>query len=94
MRQVQGVFNLPLGLDEFLEYLAMDGKWHSLNELVAFTRLTKEKVEKIAQFFARYGFIQLDEAKRKAKIDPAFRKIVLSTLGLEEKAPVIILKET
>jgi len=81
-------------LDEFLEYLAMDGKWHSLSELVASTRLTEEKVEKIAQFFAHYGFIQFDEAKGKAKIDSAFRKIILSTLELEKKAPVIILKRT
>jgi len=85
---------LPFGLDEFLEYLAMDGKWHSLSELAAFTRLSEEKVEKIAQFFARYGFIQFDETKGKTKIDPAFRKIVLSTIGLEKKAPVIILRET
>jgi N-acetylglutamate synthase-like GNAT family acetyltransferase len=83
-----------LGLDEFVEYLAMDGKWHSLSELIAFTRLSEEKVEKIAQFFARYGFIQFDEAKRRVKIDHVFRKIILSTLELEKKAPVIILKGT
>jgi len=85
---------LPLGLDEFLECLAIDGKWHTLSELVAFTRLTEEKVEKIAQFFARYGFIQFDETEGKAKIDPSLRKVVLSTLDLEKKAPLIVLKRT
>lgn len=74
-------------LDEFLEYLAEDGEWHSLKEVVAAIHLDEDKVKKIIRFFARYGFVQFNKAQKNVKIEPQLREIVLSSMPVEERGP-------
>ena len=66
---MEGV-ELSLALDKFMEYLAVDGVWNRINELVAYLHLERSAVIKIAKFFAYFRFIQLDETQRKVKIQP------------------------
>ena len=80
-------------LDKFLEYLAEDGEWHSLREVVAAIHLDKDKVKKIIKFFARYGFIEFDKSQNKVKIEAQVREIVLSSMPVEERVPVILMKK-
>jgi len=93
LEKVQGGFNMSFLLDEFLEYLAEDGEWHSLKEIVAAIHLDEDKVKKIIRFFARYGFVQFNKAQNKVKIEPQLREIVLSSMPVEERVPVIIIKK-
>lgn len=80
---------MSLAVDGFLEYLAVDGEWHSLNEVVAYLQLEKSEVVKIAKFFARFRFIQLDETRRKVKIQPNVKKLFDSTVEETEKITLI-----
>lgn len=83
---------MSLAVDKFLEYLAVDDEWHSLNELVAYLQLEKNEVIEIAKFFARFRFIRLDETQRKVKIQPAVKKLFTSTAEETEKIPLIATK--
>lgn len=80
---------MALAVDGFLEYLAVDGEWHSLNEVVAYLQLKKSEVMEIAKFFARFRFIQLDETRRKVKIQPNVRELFASSAEEPEKIPLI-----
>jgi len=80
---------LSFMLDEFLEWLAADGKWHSLDEFTVSNRVEKYKVEEIARFFARYKFIEFKENGKKVRIDPKMRQFILSSLPVEGKPPVL-----
>jgi hypothetical protein len=82
---------LSFVLDEFLEWLASDDKWHSLDEFAASNRVEKYKVEKIAKFFACYKFIEFKENGKKVKINPKMRQFIVSSLQVEEKPPVLAL---
>jgi hypothetical protein len=81
---------LSLALDKFMGYLAVDGVWHSINELVAYLHLEKSEVGKIAKFFAYFRFIQLDESQRKVKIQPNMRKLFASPMEEMERIPLIV----
>ncbi len=83
---------LSLAVDKFLEYIAEDGEWHSLNEVTAYLQLRKDEVMEIAKFFARFGFIHLDETRRKVKIESNVRKLYASPLEEMEKLPLIATK--
>jgi hypothetical protein len=78
-------------LDEFLEWLASDDKWHSLDEFAASNRVEKCKVEKIARFFERYKFIEFKENGKKVKINAKIRQFIVSSFQVEEKPPVLAL---
>ncbi len=52
----------------------MDGNWHGFDEMSSAMNLSREKVEKIARFFARYNFVLCDEEKR-VRIDTKLRKL-------------------
>ena len=80
---------MSIAVDKFLEYLAVDGGWHSLNEVVAYLQLEKGEVMEIAKFFARFRFIQLDETRREVRIQPNVRKLFASTVEEPEKIPLI-----
>ncbi len=73
-------------LEQFLELLAMDGNWHGLDEVSSAMNLSRDKVEKIARFFARYSFILFDEEKR-VRIDIKLRKLYV--LSPDTLAPAI-----
>lgn len=76
-------------LDEFLEWLAADGKWHSLDEFTASNRVEKHKVEEIAKFFARFKFIEFKGNAKKVRINHKMRPFILSSLLVEGKPPVL-----
>jgi len=76
---------LSFRVDDFFEYLAKDGKWHSVNELATITQMEEHRVEEIAQFFAHYSFIQINSVKNKVKIDPELRKIFISPISMRER---------
>ncbi len=83
---------MSLALDKFLEYLAADGEWHSLNEVVVYLQLEKDDVVEIAKFFARFRFIRLDETQRKVKVQPNVRKLFAPPVEETEKIPLIATK--
>ena len=83
---------MALAVDRFLEYLAADGEWHSLNEIVAYLQLEKDDVVEIAKFFARFRFIQLNETQRKVKVQPNVRKLFAPHVEETEKIPLITTK--
>ncbi len=56
-------------IDDFLNFLALDGDWHNLEAVEEAVNLTTDKVKIIAEFFQRYGFIQYDG--KKMRINPA-----------------------
>jgi len=70
-------------LDNFLEFLAVDGGWHGLEEISAAIQLTQDSVVKIARFFARYNFVDFDERKKRVRIHAKLRRFfVLSAEAL------------
>jgi len=60
-------------LDDFLAYLAVDGGWHSLEVVAEVIHVEKSKVLMVARFFARFGFVELDEASGRVRIDRKIR---------------------
>lgn len=48
--------------------LLEDGKWHSLAEVADKSGLHKFKLEIITCFLAEYNFIEVDKAKRRARL--------------------------
>jgi len=76
---------LSFRVDDLFEYLAKDGKWHSVNELATIIQLEKHRVEEIAKFFAYYRFIQINSIKNKVKIDPELREIFIAPIPMKEK---------
>jgi len=75
-------------LDNFLEFLAVDGGWHGLEEISASLQLTQDSVDKIARFFARYNFIDFDERKRRVRIHTKLRKFFM--LSAEALVPQML----
>ena len=64
-----------------------------LKEIVVAIHLDEDKVKKIIRFFARYGFVQFNKAQNRVKIEPQLREIVLSSMPVEERVPVILMKK-
>lgn len=56
-----------LVVEEILELLK-DGKWRDLDEIMEKTRISKRKVEIVTSFLEKYGFIQLDKERGRAKL--------------------------
>jgi DNA-binding IclR family transcriptional regulator len=63
----------PDKLDEFLAYLAMDGGWHSLEEVAGAIQVAKGKALVAARFFSRFGFVEFDREAGRVRIDPKIR---------------------
>jgi len=61
-------------LDNFLEFLAVDGGWHRLDEVSASLQLARDRVDKIARFFARYNLVDLDKRNKRVRIHAKLRK--------------------
>lgn len=59
----------PDKLDECLSYLAVDGKWHSLEDVAEAIHVAKSKVLMVVRFFARFSFVEFDRKAGKVKID-------------------------
>ena len=59
----------PDKLDEFLAYLAVDGGWHSLDDVAKAIQVAKDKVLMVARFFAKFDFVEFDETSGNVRID-------------------------
>ena len=75
-------------LDNFLEFLALDGGWHGLDEVSASLQLAQDSVDKIARFFARYNFVDWDERKNRVRIHTKLRKFFI--LSAESLVPQML----
>ena len=56
-------------IDTALELL-QDSQWHLLDEISGKISLSEDIIEKIAAFLEMNGFINLDNDKKRAKIEP------------------------
>jgi hypothetical protein len=52
-----------------------DGNWHNFDDLPAETKLEKETVLRIANFFRDYGFIEISNGGEAAKLDQDYLKL-------------------
>ena len=68
---------LTSGIDMILEYLAVDERFHSIEEIVERTNVTMETCERIALFLSKYGFVRIN--KLSLQIDPGVRKFILDS---------------
>ena len=55
-------------LNRYIELL-LDNEWHTLEELTSQLKTTDMNVHKMTKIFEKFGFIDYDMTKRKAKID-------------------------
>jgi DNA-binding IclR family transcriptional regulator len=65
-------------LDEFISFLARAGDWCSLTEVAEATRLSEDKVERIARSFAEANFAEFDEQLRRVKLGSLLRDLYIS----------------
>ena len=63
----------PGKLDELLAYLAVDGGWHSLEDVAGAIQVTKSKALVAARFHSRFGFVEFDREAGRVRIDPKIR---------------------
>lgn len=57
-------------MDEILELLK-DGVWHELWEVTERIRLSEENAIKALDFLAKYGWIEYNPEKKRARITPS-----------------------
>jgi hypothetical protein len=55
--------------------LLSDGLWHNLDELTSETKIAKESVLRIVNFFRDYGFIEISIGGEAAKMDKDYLKL-------------------
>ena len=55
--------------------LLSDGSWHKLDELTSETKIAKESVLRILNFFRDYGFIEISVGGEAAKMDKDYLKL-------------------
>jgi hypothetical protein len=57
-----------------LEFLS-DGGWHLLDDLVSETKLDREAMLKVVNFFRDFGFIEISIGGEAAKLDKDYLKL-------------------
>ncbi|MEM3765593.1 MAG: hypothetical protein QXU46_01035 [Candidatus Bathyarchaeia archaeon] len=67
-------------MTKILEALA-DGKWHAKRELLEETGLGHGHLDMILGFLAAYGFITVDAAGGKVRLDENFRRLLLQEIS-------------
>ncbi len=72
-----------LVVDDILDFLG-DGEWHGFVEVADNFRSLESRIERILGFLARHGFINLDEKRKRVKIDPSFFRFLQVIKRLEE----------
>lgn len=70
--------HLAYKLGKLLEILG-DGNWHEANELRLQMDLNDFEVQRIADFLDEYDFAEVDEAKRRMRINKDFQRILTQT---------------
>jgi hypothetical protein len=66
---------LAYKLTRLLEIIG-DGKWHETDQLKQLMNLSDCEVEEITDFLGKYDFAQVDDAKKRVKINRYFKKIL------------------
>ena len=62
-------------LTRLLEILG-DGEWHETDQLRQIMDLNDSEVEEIADFLRKYNFAEVDQTKKRLKINKDFKKIL------------------
>ena len=57
-----------------------DGKWHGIEELRLMLELNDHEFQEITMFLSKYDFANIDEKKRRVKINRDFRKLLAQTV--------------
>ena len=65
-------------LSRLLEIIG-DGKWHDTDQLKQLMDLSDCELEGIADFLGKYDFAQVDDAKKRVKINRDFKRILTQT---------------
>ncbi len=61
-------------LTRLLEILG-DGNWHETDELRQLMDLNAFEVQRITDFLGKYDFAEVDEAKKRVRINKDFKRI-------------------
>jgi hypothetical protein len=61
-------------IDLILNTLA-DGSWHNIDDLISETKIAKESLLRVVNFFRDYGFIEISNGGEAAKLDKDFLKL-------------------
>jgi len=61
-------------IDEILEFLALDGGFHSIEEISDALNIPSNVCKTIASFLAKYDFVQYKDLG--VKIDPKIRNLI------------------
>jgi len=69
---------LAYKLTRLLEILG-DGKWRETDQLRQLLDLSDCEVQEITDFLGRYDFAQVDDDKKRVKINKDFKKILTQT---------------
>ena len=60
---------------DVLETLS-DGKWHKFEEIQRELEMDEDQFHSVTEFLKEYGFILMDETKRKAKLDKTTQRFL------------------
>jgi hypothetical protein len=69
---------LAYKMTRLLEILG-DGKWHETDQLRQLMDLSDCEVQEITDFLGKYDFAQVDDDKKRVKINKDFKKILTQT---------------
>jgi len=53
-----------------------DGRWHQIEELMLSLKLSDDKFKELTSFLTAYSFANIDEKKRRVKINSDFKRLV------------------
>ena len=66
-----------------------DGKWNKIDQLKQLVGLSDHEVQEIARFLSQYDFVEIDEGKRRVRINRDFRKILVSACYRDNSFPSV-----
>lgn len=66
-------------LTRLLEILG-DGKWHETEQLRQMMDLSDCEMQEIADFLGKYDFAEVDDAKRRVRVNKDFKKILTQSV--------------
>jgi hypothetical protein len=69
---------LAYKVTRLLEILG-DGKWHETDQLKQMMDLSDCEVQEITDFLGKYDFAQVDDGKKRVKINRDFKRILTQT---------------
>lgn len=61
-------------IGEVLEYLSIDGEWHTIEEVAEALGLDAKQVSKLLRRISEFHLVEFDEQGR-VRVDPEFRRL-------------------